>query len=419
LEFKTPVSILDRQGILFHHEAHMKMPDTLSRVFLLAVFVTLFANFSSAQSPASDQAAAVSVGGEPVVTLQRPASKNQDKPHFIDATIAPGRGMNLLQLRAFLPGKGEVSLLNPPSLSEEKQTLDEGDDEFGNKGFQVGAGLLLPYANRIRGTLSKDGKTISTNIAGKTLSIPANWHGKNPGAEVLAMHGLILSAKFEDVKQHNGAAESSVSALFHGGDFGGHWLSKTDVSVKTVLKDEAIEISVTAKNVGKEPLPMGMAFHPWFVFPSGDRKQARLFVPADQRALVNNYDDVVPTGKIEDVKGTPYDFTAPGGTALGTLFMDDNFLHIKQNKDGSAAVEITDPAAAYGLRIVSLSPEVKAFQVYAPLDRNVIVVEPQINLADPYNPIWGKTDTGMVLLQPGHSVSWRVRLELFTPPKSN
>jgi len=48
----------------------------------------------------------------------------------------------------------------------------------------------------------------------------------------------------------------------------------------------------------------------------------------------------------------------------------------------------------------------------------VIVVEPQVNLADPYNPIWGKTDTGMVLLKPGQSLSWRVRLELFTPVKN-
>jgi hypothetical protein len=195
----------------------MKMPDIFSRIFLLAGSVTLVAGLSAAQS-----SPAVSVGGAPVVTLQRPASKTPDKPRFLDATIAPGRGMNLLQLRAYLPGKGEVSLLNPASLSEAKQTLDQGDDEFGNKGFQVGTGLLLPYANRIRGTLSKDGKTISTNIAGKTISIPANWHGKNPGAEVLAMHGLILSAKFEDVKQHNGGSESSVSGLFHGGDFGGH-----------------------------------------------------------------------------------------------------------------------------------------------------------------------------------------------------
>jgi galactose mutarotase-like enzyme len=67
--------------------------------------------------------------------------------------------------------------------------------------------------------------------------------------------------------------------------------------------------------------------------------------------------------------------------------------------------------------VSSPTPQVKAIQIYAPLDRNVIVVEPQFNLADPYNKVWGKRNTGMVSLQPGQSVTWKVRLELFTPEK--
>lgn len=367
---------------------------------------------TSAPSPAT------SIGGEPVVTLKRPPSKNHDKPQFLEATIAPGRGMNTLQIKAYLPGKGEVDLLDTPSLPETKQLLDEGDDEFGNKNFSVGAAILLPFPNRITGKLSPDGKTIATDIAGKTVSLPANWRGKKPGAEILAMHGLILSAKFQDVHVHSGPEESSVSGTLHAGDFGGHWLSQTDVHVQTVLKDSAVEFSVTAKNVGHEPAPIGIAFHPWYRLLSGKREQIQLHLPADERVLVNNYDDVVPTGKVEAVKGTPFDFTAPGGAALGTLFMDDFFLDLKRNKDGSATVELTDPAADYGLRIVALSPEIKGFQVYAPLDRNVVAIEPQFNLADPYSKVWGKRNTEMPLLQPGQSVSWRVRLELFVPGKS-
>jgi galactose mutarotase-like enzyme len=116
------------------------------------------------------------------------------------------------------------------------------------------------------------------------------------------------------------------------------------------------------------------------------------------------------------VKGTPFDFTAPGGAPLGTLFLDDSFTGIQRNADGNAVIEITDPAANYGLRILALSPEVKAVQVYAPPDKDFVAVEPQFNLVDPFNKkLWGETDTGMVLLQPGQSVSWHIRLELFTP----
>jgi galactose mutarotase-like enzyme len=137
------------------------------------------------------------------------------------------------------------------------------------------------------------------------------------------------------------------------------------------------------------------------------------------RAIVNNYDDVFPTGKLEPVKGTPYDFNVPGGRELGKLYMDDNFTNVQHQADGSVVSEIIDPAAKYGLRITALTPEVRAIQIYAPPDKSFIVLEPQTNLADPYNKkIWGNTDTGMVTLQPGQSLTYRVRLEIFDPTAS-
>lgn len=368
------------------------------------------------QSPAAAQPDATTIGGEPVVTLARPRPADRSKPQFLEATLLPGRGMNLLQVKAWLPGKGEMELIGSPSVADAKQLLDNGGDAFGNRAFTIGSAILLPYANRIRGTLSPDGKTIKTTIAGKQVGLPANWQGKNPGAEKHAMHGLILAAKFEHVKHHDGPAASSVSGILHAGNFGGHWLSRTDVSVRTTLKNSVLEMTVTAKNVGKEPLPMGIGAHPYFIFPSGDRQQARLRLPCEMRAPANNYDDVFPTGQLVPVKGTPYDFTAPGGAPLGRTFLDDSFTRVKRNANGTAVVEVIDPAANYGLRIVALSPEIKAFQVYAPVDKNFVAVEPQFNLVDPYNKkVWGKTGTGMVLLRPGQSVSWHIRLELFTP----
>jgi aldose 1-epimerase len=364
------------------------------------------------------KADAITIGGEPVVILTRPREAGSEKPQFLGATLLPGNGMNLLQVKAYIPGKGEVDLISSPSLADSKKLLEEGNDEFGTQSFRIGAAFLVPYVNRIRGKLSADGKTIETTIAGKELSLPANFHGKNPGAEIHSIHGLILSAKFQDVKSSNGAAESTVSGIFHGGNFGGHWLSKTDVTIRAVLKNNALDLMVTAKNVGEEVLPVAITFHPYFKFPSGDRTQARLHLPGDERTVVDNYDNVFPTGEIVPVKGTPYDFTAPNGAPLGKLFMDDCFTDLKRGKDGDATIEITDPAARYGLRILAISPQIKAIQVYAPPDKDFVAVEPQFNLADPYNKkIWGNRDTGMVSVQPGQSVTWHIKLELFIPEK--
>jgi galactose mutarotase-like enzyme len=360
---------------------------------------------------------AISIGGEPVVVLQRPRSSDKSEPQFLEATILPGRGMAVLQIKAYIPGKGEIDLLNSPPQPEAGQLLDKGDDEFGNQVFKMGGAILLPFANRIRGKASADGKTIIADVAGKTVTLAANWSGNNPGAEKHAIHGLMLRSKFEDVTQKSGAGDSSVAAVLHAGNFDGHWPSDTEVRVETTLKNSAFEMTVTAKNVGHEPLPMGIGWHPYFVLPSGHRQQVRLHLPSDTRAVMNNYDDSFTTGQRVPVKGTPYDFSAPGGRPLGTQYFDDNFSELKYRPNGSTVSEIIDPEARYGLRLTTLSPQIKSIQVYAPLQKNFVALEPQFNLPDPYNKNWGSVDTGMVLLQPGQSVSWRVRLELFTPSR--
>jgi aldose 1-epimerase len=380
-----------------------------------------FKSHSASSSKSSSKIAApqdqqITIGGEPVVELTRPRTA-AEKPQFLGATFVPGEGMNMIQVKAYIPGLGEAQIISgAATLAEAKDLFENQNDVFGNESFKIGAAFLYPYVNRIRGKLSADGKTIETNIDGHMLALPANWHGKNPDAEINAMHGLILNAKFQDVKSTNGATESTISAVYDGGDFGGHWLSKSDVTIGATLKNYSLDLYVTARNTGKESLPVAITVHPYYHILSGDRTQVRLHVPADQRALVTNYDDVFPTGKIVPVEGTPYDFTAPKGAALKDLFMDDCFTDIKREKDGTATIELTDPKAKYGLRIIALSPHIKSVQVYAPPDKDYIAIEPQFNLADPYNKkIWGDRDTGMVNVAPGKSVAWHIRLELFTP----
>ncbi len=213
--------------------------------------------------------------------------------------------MAWLQLKAYLPGKGIIDVLNAPPLSQAATLLDKKDDEWGNGVFKIGGAILLPFANRIRGKLNPGGKTITANVAGNMLTLPANWHGNKPGAEVHSIHGLMQRSKFQDIKRTSKADAISVSAVLHAGNFDGHWLSDTDVTVESTLKNNAVELEVTAKNVGKTPLPMGVGWHPYFVIPSGDRKQALLHIPSDTRAVMNNYDDTFTTGQRVPVRGTP------------------------------------------------------------------------------------------------------------------
>lgn len=371
------------------------------------------------QAAPPEQAAAPAVpkeiGGQQIVKLERKPTSSGAKPEFLSVTVLPGRGMNVFQITANIPGKGEIELLTSPSLVEAAALLSGKDaDANGDKSFLLGGAFLVPYPNRVRGKLSTDGKTITTAWHGKTLTLPANWKGKNPGAEPYAMHGLILASKTDDLQI--GPDGQSVTGTIHAGNFGGHWLSETDLAFSIKLSEDTVETTITAKNIGKEAEPMAIGWHPYFNIPSGDRKQARLHVPAEVRVETNNYDDVFPTGKLLPIKGTPYDFTPSEGSALNGTFLDECFSHLKRT-GGEAVVDVVDPASRYGLRVAAVSPEIKAIQVYSPVEKSFVAVEPQYNFADPFGKVWKGADTGMVTLKPGQSTTWKTRLELFTPSK--
>jgi galactose mutarotase-like enzyme len=356
---------------------------------------------------------AMEIGSEKVVTLSRTAV-SKTRPEFTSITLAPGRGMEIIQITANFPGKGNVNVLASPDMDGAKKMLDVDDDAFGNLGYRLGAAFLAPYPNRIRGPLSADGKTITTAWQGHTLTLPANNIGMLPTAERHAMHGLILKAQVSDVKVSKIPGGEQVIGVLHAGDFGGHWLSKTDLVITITLSAEAAEASIVARNVGSVAEPMALAWHPYFNLPSGDRAQARIRIPGALSAGIDNYDNVFPTGSLTPVAGTRYDLNAPGGVALGTNYFDDNWSRL-QWKNGAVTVEVVDPAAHYGVKIEGLSPEISSIQMYAPPDKSFAAIEHQYNLADPFGKEWGSTGTGMVTLEPGQSTKWHVRLKVFVP----
>jgi len=365
--------------------------------------------------PAAHAQEVTEIGGQKVVTITR-KPVNTSRPEFTSITLAPGRGMEVLQITANFPGKGNVDVLASPDLADAKKMLDVDDTANGDLGYRLGAAFLVPYPNRIRGKLSSDGKTLTTEWEGHTLTLPANNIGKLPTAERHAMHGLILKAKTDDVKVKEIPGGSEVTGVIHAGDFGGHWLSKTDLVVTLRLTAEAVDATIDAKNVGGEAEPIAIAWHPYFNLPSGDRSQVRIHIPGESTAEVDGYDNVFPTGKIVPVQGTRYDMRAPGGVALGTNFFDDNWNHIDWlNKQ--ATVKVIDPKADYGVDIVGLSPEIRAIQLYAPPTAQFVAIEHQYNFGNPFGKEWGSTNTGMVTLKPGQSTLWHVRLHVFVPAK--
>ncbi|HEX4005079.1 MAG TPA: aldose 1-epimerase [Acidobacteriaceae bacterium] len=370
----------------------------------------------AAQPAQPAQAATPEIGGQPVVKLTRTATSNGQQPEFLSLTAMPGRGMNVYEITANVPGKGEIPVLFAPTLEEVAGSMNGGPaDNNGNASFACCGAFLVPYPNRILGKLSADGSTITTEWHGKTITLPANWHNSaDPTKDKHAMHGLILASQTQDVQTQSIADGQSVTGVIHAGNFGGHWPSQTDLTFTLTLTGKAVDATIVAKNVGTEDEPMAIGWHPYFAIPSGQHAQALLHVPGEQLATVNNYDDVFPTGKLIPVKGTKYDFTAPKGKPLDDTYLDDNWSKL-QRTDGAVAVTFADPASNYGIKVLGLSPEIKTIQVYSPPTKPFAAIEEQFNFGDPFGKEWHGMYTGMVTLKPGKSVEWHVRLELYQP----
>ena len=80
------------------------------------------------------------IGGQKIVTLTRTAT-SKTKPEFTSVTVLPGRGMEVLQITANFPGKGNVDVLASPSLAEAKKMLDRAGHTERRSGLSARLGL--------------------------------------------------------------------------------------------------------------------------------------------------------------------------------------------------------------------------------------------------------------------------------------
>jgi galactose mutarotase-like enzyme len=351
-------------------------------------------------------------GGQETVSLTRTRLMGDAKPEFLSVTLLPGRGMNVLQIEAYVPGKGEVNLMASPTVEgATKAMTGVGEDADGAASLTVGSAFEAPWAGRIWGTPARGGH-ISTVWQGHTVTLPA----ANSGANTVAQDGLMLAEASDSVRTAALPDGGNAQAVFHAGDFGGRWPSKTDVTVTVLLASHAIDLTMTAHNAGDQPEPIGLGWDPRFAIPDGNRQQLRLRIPGEMRVEMRGRDRL-PTGKLLPVEGTPYNFLARDGAKLGTADLDECFVELRQNlMDNGPIAELSDPADNYGLRLTALSSTIKAMRVVAPANANFVSIRPQFNYADPFGHEWrSETDAGMVVLEPGQSTQWKVRFELFSP----
>lgn len=365
-------------------------------------------------APASQQPAQPQPGGQDAIVLERLQMANSETPEFLSVTLLPGRGMNMLQIRAYIPDKGEVNLLASPSLANAAKLLnDETKNPSGSADLTLGGVIEAPWAGPMRGRPQADGSSIAAAWQGHNLILPANFSTAADESQPTAMGGLLMTRRSDSAKSIVMPDGGQAQAIYTAGDFDGHWLSNTVITTAVQLSGRSIEISILARNTGKVAEPIGIGWHPMFAILGGNRAQELLKLPASVHVESRMR---IPDGSLTAIAGTPFDFSARGGRRLGTLDLNDTFVHLKPGfMDSGPIAELRNPASNYGLRITALTPTIKAMHVDAPANASFVSIDPRFNYDDPFGREWPKgEDTGMDVLQPGQTTQWKIRLEIFS-----
>jgi aldose 1-epimerase len=347
-------------------------------------------------------------GGQDPIHLSRSATAIGRGAELLSATLLPGRGMNVYQITAMIPGHGEVPLLVSPLLPEATSVLTgTHEDANGAASTTLGGAILAPWAQSLSGTPTSTPGVLETTWNGQRLTFPAS----SPHS-MTSVEGLLLNRGADSVKSNMLPDGQSALATFYAADFGGNWPSSVEVTVLAELTAHTLDLTVTAQNGGQQPVPFGVGWHPFFAIPSGNRSAALLTIPSHSVMEVDRRTGL-PTGKSVQVEDSGRDFSRPGGVKLGLNGLIETYTNLLSGTNSGPITELSDPGDNLKVSIIPLSSSITSMRVIAPADKPWVSIGPNTNLDDPFGPEWGQPqNAGLTTLAPGATFKWKIRIEI-------
>ena len=270
--------------------------------------------FEPLQSSALAQRTGSTVHGQPVWKIRSTDSRSSGITEF---AFAPGIGSATTALRARI--HGETLDVFPVRDLAAYERAAAGDPNLSFKTFNV---PLFPMTNRllpdpVPGTELKPvhlGESFTATVEGTKVRMEFNNQGAESGAIPHHLHGLLYDQPTTDIGIRTGVSlttRSTFRDFFHG-----RWIGDAEVAIDQGLaEDGTFRYAIEARNVGHSPMPVGFGSHCYFRMPSRDPSAIKLIIPSRRTAVIDNLDNVLPTGKFTELRGTdgPLNFNPRGG----------------------------------------------------------------------------------------------------------
>jgi aldose 1-epimerase len=244
----------------------------------------------------------------------------------------------------------------------------------------MGIPLLHPWANRLGAA--------RFGLAGREVDLGLAEPPPSTDPEGLPIHGLLAAAPgWRVTKQEETGGGGRLAARF---DFSARpglmraFPFPHEIEIEATLDGSRLAIETTVTATGDAPVPVSFGYHPYFQLPGLDRADWRVEIPVAERLVLD--ERMLPTGEREPV--------ALASGPLGSQTFDDAYL----------APPASDRFSLQGggRRIeVAFERGFPYAQIYAPLDDDVIAIEP---MTAPTNAL--VTDgPALPVIDPGQSYS--------------
>jgi len=311
------------------------------------VILFFFACNNSSNSVSKGEAGQSATDSMKASITERPFGNYYNAP-VTEYTLTNSSGMQA----SILNYGGTITKLMVPDRNGKMGDVVLGFETFGGymqkKDPYIGA-LVGRYANRIANAkFTMDGKTykLAPNNYGNSL------HGGNVGfdkviwnAEKIGDSGLKLTYQSKDGEEGY-PGNLNVQVIY------------------TLGADNSLKIDYTATT--DQATPVNLTNHSYFNLSAGKDSTVLdhvLKLDADKYTPVN--DQLIPTGQIANVKGTPLDFTTPKaiGKDIGSVKggFDHNWILNKKGNELQEAATVYDPGSGRYMEVLTTQPGIQFY----------------------------------------------------------
>ena len=249
--------------------------------------------------------------------------------------------------------------------------------------------VLIPFPGRVAGG--------RYTFEGQTYQMPLN-DKESPSA----IHGFLRTQMWDVEAQQSGSVtfRAAITPDQHPG-----YPFSLSSRVTYTLSQEGLIVTFVIENTGTGDAPVAAGHHPYFTVNSASIDVDTLHLPF---ASYLEYEDLLPTGRVLPVEGTPHDFRQ--AHAIGEVQFNTCFLEPQRGEDGRIQIRLSAPPGP--ALTVWLADAFSYVVLYSgdPLPeshrRRALAIEPMTCGSDAFNhPGWG-----LAVLAPSQALtgSWGV-----------